>query len=62
MKNITFIVALVSSVIMYSQSSVKKYIESYELSETRELRVFLPASYEQDSIRYYPLTVVFDGE
>jgi predicted alpha/beta superfamily hydrolase len=62
MKNITFIAALVSSVIMYSQSSVKKYIESYELSETRELRVFLPASYEQDSIRYYPLTVVFDGE
>ena len=57
MKNITFIAALVSSVIMYSQNFVKKYIESYELSETRELRVFLPASYEQDSINLSSINI-----
>lgn len=62
MKTITFIVALFFTVIIYSQNSFKKYIESSELSEIRELRVFLPASYEQDSTRYYPLTVVFDGD
>lgn len=45
-----------------AQNSFKTYIDSYELEEQRELKIYVPPSYEIDSTRYYPLTVVLDAD
>jgi predicted alpha/beta superfamily hydrolase len=37
-------------------------ISSTELGEKRDVKIYLPKSYDQDSIRQYPLTIVFDAD
>ena len=47
---------------MLSQNSFTHYIDSYELEENREIKIYLPPSYNDDNSRYYPLTIVLDGD
>lgn len=48
--------------IAHGQNSLTTYLESYELEEQREIKIYVPPSYELDSTRYYPLTVVLDAD
>ena len=46
----------------FSQNIITKELESDILETTRNLRIYIPETYEKDSIKNYPLTVVFDEE
>ncbi len=46
----------------FSQKIIDKNIESEILETTRNLKIYLPKGYEKDSIKNYPLAVVFDAE
>ncbi|MEN8703240.1 MAG: alpha/beta hydrolase-fold protein [Polaribacter sp.] len=46
----------------FSQNIITKKLESDILETTRNLRIYIPETYEKDSIKNYPLTVVFDEE
>lgn len=46
----------------FSQKTINKNIESDILETTRNLKIYLPKGYEKDSIKNYPLAVVFDAE
>jgi hypothetical protein len=62
MKKITIVLHLFLSISLFSQQIINHTIDSYELDEKREVRIYLPASYNEDTERQYPLTVVFDAE
>ena len=46
----------------FSQNIITKELESDILETTRNLKIYIPETYEKDSIKNYPLTVVFDEE
>lgn len=46
----------------FSQKIITKGLESDILGTTRDLKIYLPQGYEQDSTKNYPLAVVFDAE
>jgi len=46
----------------FSQNIITKELESEILETTRNLRIYIPETYEKDSIKNYPLTVIFDEE
>lgn len=46
----------------FSQKLIEKKLESKILDSTRNLKIYLPQGYEKDSLKNYPLTVVFDAE
>ena len=46
----------------FSQKLINKNLESDILETTRNLKIYLPEGYEKDSIKNYPLAVVFDAE
>lgn len=46
----------------FSQNIITKELESDILETTRNLRIYIPETYEKDSIKNYPLTVIFDEE
>ncbi len=46
----------------FSQKVILKNLESEILETTRSLKIYLPEGYEKDSIKNYPLAVVFDAE
>ncbi len=46
----------------FSQKIINKNIESEILETTRNVKIYLPQGYEKDSIKNYPLAVVFDAE
>jgi len=46
----------------FSQKIITKGLESDILETTRDLKIYLPQGYEQDSAKNYPLAVVFDAE
>ena len=46
----------------FSQKRIEKKLESKILDSTRNLKIYLPQGYEKDSLKNYPLTVVFDAE
>ena len=63
MKKITFLlICILATSLIKGQNSFTTHIESYELEEQREIKIYVPPSYEQDSTRYYPLTVVLDAD
>lgn len=62
MKKVFIIISLLIITTAQGQTKFTKHINSYELDENREIQVYLPPSYEQDSTRHYPLTIVFDAE
>ena len=46
----------------FSQKIIIKNLESDILETTRNLKIYIPQGYEKDSIKNYPLAVVFDAE
>jgi len=60
-KSLLFIFFL-STFSAFSQNYVYKDIESEILETTRQIKIYLPDTYEKDSIKNYPLTIVFDEE
>ncbi|MBT3741974.1 MAG: hypothetical protein HOG32_07150 [Polaribacter sp.] len=46
----------------FSQKTIQKNLESDILEATRNIRIFIPEGYEKDSIKNYPLAIVFDEE
>ncbi|AOW19254.1 alpha/beta hydrolase [Urechidicola croceus] len=62
MKKFTIILALLFCVSVFAQKTISHRLDSYELGESRNLKIYVPPSYEQDSSRYYPIAVVLDAE
>lgn len=46
----------------FSQNIIQKELDSDILESTRNIRIYIPESYERDSIKNYTLTIVFDEE
>jgi hypothetical protein len=46
----------------FSQKIIQKNIESDILETSRDIEIYLPQGYEVDSLKNYPLTIVFDAE
>jgi hypothetical protein len=46
----------------YSQTIVKKSIDSDYLGYSREIKIYLPEGYNKDEEKNYPLAIVFDAE
>ncbi|WP_299052399.1 alpha/beta hydrolase-fold protein [uncultured Polaribacter sp.] len=44
----------------FSQKIIEKQITSDFLESKRDLKIYLPKGYEKDSLKNYPLTIVFD--
>jgi len=56
-----FIICFVAQ-LSWSQEIQLKNFESYELDNSRMLKIYIPPSYYQDSTKFYPLTIVLDAE
>ncbi len=61
MRYIIRLIILFVTVNSFSQQYLSIPFESNQLGETRDLRIFLPKSYEQDSTKLYPIAIVLDG-
>lgn len=46
----------------FSQTMMSTYIESEILKTKRDLKIYLPKGYQKDSLKNYPLAVIFDAE
>lgn len=47
---------------VYGQQILTTTIESDYLENSRDVRIYIPKSYELDSVKNYPLAIVFDAE
>lgn len=47
---------------IFSQNIIVKELESEIMETTRTLKIYIPDSYERDSIKNYPLAIVLDEE
>ena len=47
---------------VYGQQILTTTIESDYLENSRDVRIYIPKSYELDSVKSYPLAIVFDAE
>ena len=47
---------------LFSQQIIKKTIQSDYLDTSRDVRIYIPKSYAMDSLKNYPLAIVFDAE
>lgn len=61
MRKLFFFLAFFISLHLYSQKTTLT-IPSSKLQEDREVTILLPASYDKDSKKNYPLLVLLDGE
>ena len=61
MRKLLLFVAFFTSISHYSQKT-SLIIPSSKLQEDREITIILPASYEKENQKRYPLLVVLDGE
>lgn len=61
MKNIFLSVALLFSMALFSQTTVDHF-SSVKLNTKRDITVKLPASYEKNTERFYPMILVLDSE
>lgn len=63
MKNLLFfLAAIICSNLLYSQNIQLKTFNSVALNTERYLKIYIPPSYEIDSTKMYPLTIVLDAE
>ena len=46
----------------FGQKTIYKKYESGDLRDVRDVRIYLPKSYEKDSLANFPLTIVLDAE
>lgn len=56
------LIFILFSFLGFSQNSIQQELESDILNTSRNVRIFIPESYERDSIKNYPLTIVLDEE
>ena len=57
-KNSLTFIFLLFYVFGFSQRTIEEDLESEILETTRNIKIYLPQGYEQDSIKNYPLTIV----
>lgn len=62
MKNTFFLLFFVVSYTVFGQKTIFKNYQSEYLKGIRDLSIYLPKSYDKDSITNFPLTVVLDGQ
>lgn len=62
MKKLALFICVLFTTCTLAQQSFTYTFKSQELGQKRDLRIYLPKSYNQDSVRQYPLTVVFDTD
>ena len=60
-KSLTLLFILFS-LVLFSQKTFVKELESDILETTRNIKIYLPAGYETDSIKNYPIAIVLDEE
>jgi len=60
MKQLTFLFFLLSSTV-FSQNKTESFT-SVKLGESREITIGLPASYEKNTIKKYPILILLDGD
>jgi hypothetical protein len=61
-KLVTAVSLLLFSISSFSQTVKTKKINSIELNNDRYLKIYIPPSYQIDSTKLYPLTIVLDAE
>lgn len=61
-KLVTAVSILLFSISSFSQTVKTKKINSIELNNDRYLKIYIPPSYQIDSTKLYPLTIVLDAE
>ncbi len=59
----TFLLLLILSSFSstFGQKTIHKIYNSFELNDTRNISIYLPKSYDKDSISNFPLAIVLDG-
>jgi predicted alpha/beta superfamily hydrolase len=62
MKKILFIIFICSTFIYGQDNITYKNFNSFELNAKRTLKIYLPASYDDDDANTYPVAVIFDAE
>lgn len=62
MKKLTLLICIFLTSILTAQQTYTHTINSTELGKDRTLKIYLPPSYEEETERQYPLTVVFDAD
>lgn len=60
MKQLTFLFFLLSSTV-FSQKKTESFT-SFKLGESREITIGLPASYEKNTTKKYPILILLDGD
>jgi len=46
----------------FGQKTIYKKYESIDLRDVRDVQIYLPKSYDKDSLANFPLTIVLDAE
>jgi hypothetical protein len=62
MKRFAFLILLLISFWSQAQDVQLKRFNSVEMGTTRTLKIYVPPTYEKDTARYYPVTVILDGD
>lgn len=62
LKNLLLLTHLFFSVLGYTQNITTKIFNSEILQNDRYLKIYLPPSYDTENTKFYPLTIVLDGE
>lgn len=57
-----FIFLLLLSIVVQAQNITVKHFSSTVLGKNRDIKIYLPPTYEKDSTRYYPITVLLDSD
>lgn len=61
MRTFFLLLILLSFSSTFGQKTIHKKYNSFELNNTRDLSIYLPKSYDKDSISNFPLAIVLDG-
>ena len=61
MRILTLLLLVFSFSFSFGQKTIFKKYESDELKDIRDVSIYLPKSYEKDSISNFPLAIVLDG-
>lgn len=61
MKKIFYLLLFFTNV-LFAQQTLTETINSSELGTKRTIKIYLPASYKEETERQYPLTIVFDAD
>ena len=61
MRILALLIFLFSSCFVFSQETIFKKYNSEILNEVRDVSIYLPKSYNKDSISNFPLAIVLDG-